>query len=202
MNQDLLTGARLAAWPFTGLAPGTFKCISADPPWDFKNFSEKGWKKGPHAQYHCMTLQDIQALPVNDLADPAGCVLTMWATAPLLPEAIATMTAWGFSYKTAGAWAKQSSTGRKWAFGPGYILRSAAEFYIVGTIGKPRRISRSVRNLIVASTREHSRKPDQMREDQEALWPGPRLELFAREQFPGWAAWGNEVDKFNERERA
>lgn len=95
-----------------------------------------------------------------------------------------------------GAWAKQSSTGQKWAFGPGYVYRSALEPYIVGTRGKPKVRSHSVRNLIVAPTREHSRKPDQMHADVEAIYDGPRAELFSRQRRPGWDAWGNDVERF------
>jgi N6-adenosine-specific RNA methylase IME4 len=125
----------------------------------------------------------------------------MWATAPMLDKAFETMACWGFKFKTAGAWAKQSSTGQKWAFGTGYCYRSAAEFWLLGSLGKPRARSRSVRNLIVAPVREHSRKPEQMRADIERLFPGPYIELFAREAAPGWASWGNEIAKFNEGSR-
>ncbi len=114
----------------------------------------------------------------------------------MLPEALDTLRAWGFAFKSAGAWAKQSSTGAAWHFGTGYRYRSAVEFWLLGTIGRPRQKSRSVRNLIVAPVREHSRKPERMRADIEAMFHGPYLELFAREAAPGWLNWGNEVDKF------
>lgn len=122
----------------------------------------------------------------------------LWATSPLLDVQIETLKAWGFAYKSAGAWAKQSKTGRSLAFGPGYIQRAAAEFWLIGTIGSPKRISRSVRNLILAPVREHSRKPDQMHRDCEALWPGPRCELFARETRENWHAWGDQTDRFSQ----
>lgn len=108
------------------------------------------------------------------------------------------LTAWGFTFKSAGAWAKQSSTGECWAFGTGYVFRSAAEFYLVGAIGKPRVGSRSIRNLIAAPVREPSRKPDQLHADVEALYAGPYAELFARQRRPGWDAWGNQVGKFDD----
>jgi N6-adenosine-specific RNA methylase IME4 len=114
----------------------------------------------------------------------------------MLDQQIDTLKAWGFRYVAAGAWGKQTSTGAPWAFGPGYWWRSAAEFYLLGTIGSPKRASASVRNFIAAPAREHSRKPDQMRRDAEALLPGPRLEMFAREPATGWDAWGNETGKF------
>jgi N6-adenosine-specific RNA methylase IME4 len=186
-----------AAWPFDGLPPQSYRVILSDPPWRFALYSTKGERKSPQAHYSCMDLRQIQGLPVGELAHPAGAVCIMWATAPMLPQAITTLGAWGFTYKSAGAWAKQSSTGRSLAFGPGYIYRSAAEFWLIGTIGKPVQLSRSIRNLILAPRREHSRKPDQMRSDLEIMFDGPRCELFARETAPGWSAWGNQTDKFS-----
>lgn len=114
----------------------------------------------------------------------------------MLPQAIDLMAAWGFRFCSAGAWAKQSSTGAKWAFGTGYAYRSAAEFWLLGTIGKPTYRSRSERNLIVAPVREHSRKPSAMHEQIERLFDGPYCELFGRQQRPGWSVWGNQTDTF------
>lgn len=141
--------------------------------------------------------QGLAALPVSQLAAP-DCALLMWATAPMLPDAINLMQAWDFTFKSAGCWAKQSKTGEKWAFGTGYCFRSAAEFFLLGTIGRPVICSRSVRNLIVAPVREHSRKPEGQYHMAEQLFAGPYLELFARQSRPGWDSWGNETDKFDE----
>jgi N6-adenosine-specific RNA methylase IME4 len=170
-------------WPFEGLRPLTYRTILADPAWLFKNFSPKGEVKNPIAYYDCMDLEAIKALPVNQLAAP-DCLLVMWATAPMLPQALDVMNAWG----------KQSKTGAKLAFGTGYWLRSAAEPYLLGTLGDPRILSRSIRNLILAPVREHSRKPDQMHADLEKLTDGPRCELFARRCRDGWDCWGNELE--------
>lgn len=186
-----------SAWPFGDLAPLRYGAIIADPPWAYQNYSVKGQGKGAAGQYACMSTADIAALPVSQLAAP-DCALFMWATFPMLPDALALMEAWGFTFKSGGPWAKQSSTGAKWAFGTGYIYRSAAELFIVGTIGRPKIKSRSVRNLIVAPTRGHSRKPDEQYAHVESLFDGPYAELFARQQRPGWDAWGNETAKFSE----
>lgn len=183
-------------WPFGSIRPLSIGCFVSDPPWRFKNYSAKGEAKNPSAHYGCMDLADIAKLPVNQLAAPDAAML-MWATAPMLPEAVALMKAWGFTFKSAGAWAKQSSTGKAWAFGTGYCFRSAAEFFLLGTIGNPKVQSRSVRNLIVAPVREHSRKPDDQYEMAEALFEGPYLELFSRASRPGWQHWGNESGKFD-----
>jgi N6-adenosine-specific RNA methylase IME4 len=179
------------------LPAGPFSVIMADPPWAFATRSDKGLKKSPQAHYDCMSLDAIKALPVADISAP-DCLLMMWATAPMLPHALEVMAAWGFTYKTMGAWAKRSKTGSKWAFGTGYILRSASEPFLIGTRGAPRVVSKSERNLIVAPVREHSRKPDEARAMLERMIPaGRRLEMFARETAPGWEAWGNQVGRFD-----
>lgn len=185
----------IATRDFNVLPRGRYSVILADPPWSFKTRSEKGLGKSPQSHYDCMSLHNIKALPVRSLAvADAACVL--WATAPMLDQAFDVLRSWGFTYKTCGAWAKRSKTGAKWAFGTGYIYRSASEFYLLGTVGNPKVRVRNVRNLIVAPAREHSRKPDQMHEDLERMYPGPYLELFARQARPGWDAWGDQVDRF------
>lgn len=183
---------------FNGLTQHGYRAILADPPWTFRTFSEAGQEKSPQAHYVCMEPEHIYRLPVQSLAHPEGCLLVLWGTAPMIEQAFTTVSRWGFTYKTMGAWAKQGRAGgEKWAFGTGFLLRSAAEFWLVATRGRVPLKSRSVRNLLVSPVREHSRKPDEMRQIVEALSDGPYLELFARERAPGWDAWGNEVGKFD-----
>lgn len=174
---------------------GGFRAIYADPAWRFDLWSDLGDEKSPQAHYDCMPLDAIAALPIERLA-ATNSALFMWATFPMLPEALALMKAWGFTYKTGGAWGKQSSTGRKLAFGTGYIFRSAAELLLVGTRGEPKWLSKSERNLWLSPVREHSRKPDEIIPMIERMTPGPRLELFARQRRLGWVGAGNELDKF------
>ena len=188
-------------WPFGNLKPLHYGALIADCPWRFSNFSAKGEAKNPVAHYDCMDLDALKAMPISQLA-ASDCALLMWATAPMLPQALAVMDAWGFTFKSAGAWAKQSSTGQKWAFGTGYCFRSAAEFFLLGTIGKPKVRSRSVRNLMVAPVREHSRKPDDQYAMVEELFAGPYAEVFSRTSRAGWDTFGNEVGKFDEVEVA
>jgi N6-adenosine-specific RNA methylase IME4 len=64
------------------------------------------------------------------------------------------------------------------------------------TRGKPKRQSASVRQLIEAPRREHSRKPDEIHDRIEALVPGPYCELFARAPREGWDVWGNQTERF------
>ncbi|MEF2553232.1 MT-A70 family methyltransferase [Aurantimonas sp. A2-1-M11] len=189
---------RLFDWPFGALEAQSFNLIMADPPWTFEIRSDKGDAKSAQAQYDCMDLASIRALPVLDLA-ASDCVLWLWATNPMLPQALEILAGWGFTFKTAGSWGKTTLSG-KLAFGTGYILRSANEPFLIGTRGAPK-TSRSVRSLIMAPRREHSRKPDEAFAAAEQLIPGARrLELFSRTDRPGWSTWGNEVGKLGTAE--
>jgi N6-adenosine-specific RNA methylase IME4 len=173
---------------------GGFQMIMADPPWSFGNWSAKGEAKNPVAHYDCAPLDWIKALPVAGLAAD-DCVLWLWATNPMLPQAIEVMAAWGFTFKTAGHWVKRTRHG-KLAFGTGYVLRCAGEPFLIGTRGKPK-TTRSVRSVIEGPIREHSRKPDEAFAAAEAMMPDARrIELFSRQPRAGWTTWGNETDKF------
>ena len=191
------------SWMFSPLAPLSYDLIMADPPWRYKNWSAKGEHKNASAHYACMDIEAIKALPVHQLAAP-HCLLWLWATNPMLDQAMDVLKAWGFTFVTAGTWVKQSSTGRKLAFGTGYVLRSANEPFLIGKIGKPR-TSRAVRSVVMAPVREHSRKPDSAFESARTLiepqcgdMPPRLLELFSRQPRPGWDVWGDEVHKFDE----
>ena len=180
---------------FDELAGQRFDLIMADPPWQFQTRSPKGiTAKGAGGQYRCRSLDWVKALPVSDLA-ANNCLLWLWATNPMLPQALEVMTAWGFAFKTAGHWAKRTRHG-KLAFGTGYIFRCAGEPYLIGTRGKVS-TTRSVRSVIEGPVREHSRKPDEAYSAAEALLPDARrLELFSRQVRAGWTVWGDEVDRF------
>jgi N6-adenosine-specific RNA methylase IME4 len=80
--------------------------------------------------------------------------------------------------------------------GGGYGTRHNIEVCWLGRSGHPQRKSKAVRELIVAPVREHSRKPDEVYRRIEMLCDGPYLELFARQQWPGWSCVGDEAKKF------
>ncbi|MBN2631571.1 MAG: DNA methyltransferase [Rhodobacteraceae bacterium] len=173
---------------------GGYDLIMADPPWTMEMRSEAGEAKSPQAHYETMSVAEIAAMPVEALAG-RNCLLWMWAVAPMLPQALDVMAAWGFEFKTQGEWAKMTKHGKQ-AFGTGYILRGAGEPFLIGTRGAPV-TTKAVRSVIIAKAREHSRKPDEAFAAAERLMPeAKRLELFSRQSRPGWDVWGNEVDKF------
>ena len=187
---------------------GPFACVLADPPWSFRSWSDKGKNRAPDAMvrqkglaerhYATMGLADIKALPVADVC-AKDAVLFLWAVDCMLPEALDLMKGWGFTFKTvAFTWVKQNRVSPTPAIGLGYWTRGNPEMCLLGTRGKPRRLSAAVRQLIEAPRREHSRKPDETHGRIEALVPGPRLELFARQKRPGWTVWGNQTERFGE----
>jgi N6-adenosine-specific RNA methylase IME4 len=187
------------------LPGGKFGAILADPPWHFEVWSLKntGSARHPSTHYPTMTLEDIEALPVGDLAAD-DCVLFLWVSWPMLLHALGVIDAWGFMFKTcAFAWIKADVSTLNLFPGPvdadmrlGYWTRANSEVCLLATRGNPKRLDAGVRQGIIEPGREHSRKPDCVHERIERLVAGPYLELFARQRKPGWISWGNEVDRF------
>ena len=170
-----------------------YKVIYADPPWHFKSYSSKGDGRNATQHYNCMSISDICNLPVSDLADD-NCTLLMWAVDPMLPEALEVIKAWGFKYKTVGfTWAKQNKNDLGMFTGLGYWTRANPEMCLLATKGKPKRISKSVKQLVIDKRQEHSRKPDVIYDRIEQLLDGPYVELFARRERTGWDSWGNQI---------
>ena len=189
-----------ANWP-----DGAFNVIYADPPWTFQTWSAEGKGRSPEKHYDCMSLADVRALPVQDIA-AEDCTLFLWVTDPLLPEAFKLIEAWGFTYKTvAFYWAKLNKSAPRLLFavpdfhtGMGYWTRANPELCLLATKGKPQRVSMSVRRLVIEPRREHSRKPDEVADRIVNLMGDvPRIELFGRQSRRGWTTWGDEADKFD-----
>jgi N6-adenosine-specific RNA methylase IME4 len=181
-------------WPFGDLQPHSFDLIMADPAWTYRMYSEAGEAKSPQAQYDTMSVAQIKAMPVLDLASE-NCLLWLWAVNPMLPQALDVLSGWGFEFKTAGTWLKTTKHG-KINFGTGYILRGSNEPFLIGTRGSPR-TAKNVRSGFTGLIREHSRKPEEAFTAAERLMPrARRLELFSRTDRPGWTVWGNETGKF------
>ncbi len=172
-----------------------YQIIYADPPWSFNFQKRKGLSSEAKGRlYPTMKAQDIVNLPVGGIADD-NCVLFLWVMNSEMPLALRCIEAWGFVYKTvAFNWTKTTSTGKHF-FGGGNWTRSNPELCLLATKGRPKRKSASVRELVVSPRREHSRKPDEIRDSiVELCGDVPRAELFCRYPTDGWDVWGNEVE--------
>ena len=174
-----------------GNAIGKYKIIYADPPWRYECRNVQGAAEN---HYPTMSIDALCALPVAELAD-RDCALFLWATFPMLPEALRLIGAWGFAFKTvAFVWLKRNRKSPTWFYGLGRWTRSNAEICLLATRGKPKRQSAKVHQFIISPVEQHSKKPDMTRDKiVELMGELPRVELFARQRAAGWAVWGNEV---------
>lgn len=149
-----------------------------------------------------MGIEELAKLQVEDIAE-RDCTLFLWATFPMLNEAMQLIRKWGFSYKTVGfVWLKQNRKSSTWFYGLGFWTRGNAEICLLATKAHPKRSSADIHQLIISPIEEHSKKPDEVREKIVALMGDlPRIELFARKKIKGWDVWGNEVESNVELDR-
>ena len=183
---ELELGARQRALP-----DKRYGVIYADPPWRFQPYSRvTGMDRAAENHYPTSPLADIKTLDVRSIV-AADCVLFLWATVPMLPQALEVMKAWGFEYKSHAIWAKDR-------VGTGYWFRNQHELLLVGTRGHVPAPAMGTQwpTLIHALVRRHSEKPEVFREMIESYFPTlPKIELHARGPIarPGWDAWGPEA---------
>ncbi|WP_315729772.1 MT-A70 family methyltransferase [Bradyrhizobium sp. SZCCHNRI2010] len=169
-----------------------------DPPWRYETYSDAGKGKSAEQHYECWDLERIFALPVADLADPAGMWVWLYATAPMLPQALECFARWGVTYVTMGVWVKMVKDGSRPTFGTGYALRNCHEPFLIGKVGKPRIHDKAIRSAILEPRREHSRKPELGYEYAARMaGPFPKADIFARQQRPDWDSFGDQLTKFN-----
>jgi N6-adenosine-specific RNA methylase IME4 len=198
-KRALLEGTESMVAPHSLLTAASgrrFGTILADPPWQFQN---KTGKVAPEhrrlSRYDTMTLDEIKALPVSQVAaDPAH--LYLWVPNALLPEGLAVLAAWGFQYKSNIVWHKIRKDGGSDARGVGFYFRNVTELVLFGIRGKNARTlapGRRQVNLMSTRKREHSRKPDEQYEIIEACSRAPYLELFARGSRKNWTLWGDQA---------
>ena len=173
-----------------------YATILADPPWQFQNRTGKVAPEHKRLnRYGTMTLDEICALPVEDVAaDPSH--LYLWVPNALLPDGLKVMDAWGFRYISNIVWHKVRKDGGSDGRGVGFYFRNVTELLMFGVKGRNARTlppGRSQVNMIQTRKREHSRKPDEQYDIIEACSWGPYLELFSRGKRAGWEVWGDQA---------
>lgn len=174
-----------------------YNIVYADPPWAYKNSpSKKGTSRGfAKNHYDLMSMKELQKLNIEKIADN-NSVLFMWATFPMIQEALEIIKSWGFTYRTcAFVWIKKNKKSNTNFWGCGYYTRSNAEICLLATKGKIlERKSHRVHQIVEEKVQQHSKKPEIIREKIIELFGDlPRIELFARQEVKGWDCWGNEV---------
>jgi N6-adenosine-specific RNA methylase IME4 len=171
----------------TRIGTSLYNVIYADPPWRFEPYSRTtGMDRAADNHYPTMDLEAICAMQIPAAED---CVLFLWATVPMLPEALAVVAAWGFVYRSHFVWLKDR-------IGTGYWNRNQHELLLVGTRGDipAPAPGEQYTSVLSAPAGEHSAKPPAFAEMIEELFPSlPALEMFARAPRLGWEVWGNEA---------
>lgn len=180
----------------------------------------------PERHYPTMNMEELKALPVADIAEKNCALFMwvidpMLPHALELGKAWGFKYATVGFY-----WAKLRKDGqapkkgrnehldqerRDFPMGTGYWTRANPEQCWLFTRGNPKRISAGVSKLIamedypgdrliVEPRREHSRKPDEQYRRIDALMGGratcSKIEMFARQPWKGWTAWGNQTGRF------
>ncbi len=167
--------------------------IYADPPWRYDNPKNNDPAMGG-ITYPTMSLEDICNMPIHNIASK-NCILFLWATMPKLREALEVIKAWGFNYKTcAFCWVKQNPSGNGIYSGLGHWTNGNAELCLLATKGAPKRVSKNVKQIVLAPRGRHSAKPPEVRNRiVQLIGDISRIELFAREEPEGWDCFGNEI---------
>ena len=169
-----------------------YSILYCDCPWGYYQKMGRGIAQD---HYQTMDIRDLYELPVGEIAEKDS-ILFLWATFPMLKEALALIEKWGFQYKTcAFNWVKRNKKADSYYFGLGFWTRANSEVCLLATKGHPKRASKKVPQICDARIMEHSRKPPEIRDRiVELCGDRPRIELFAREKADGWDALGNEID--------
>jgi N6-adenosine-specific RNA methylase IME4 len=176
-----------------GLPTKRYGVIVADPEWRFEPYSrETGMDRAADNHYPTSATEIIAQRDVASIA-AEDCVLFLWATVPMLREALQVMDAWGFTYKSHAIWNKVH-------IGTGYWFRNQHELLLVGTKGDipAPAMGEQFASVLTIARKEHSAKPEQFLELIEQYFPTlPKIELNRRgPPRPSWHAWGNETTKF------
>jgi N6-adenosine-specific RNA methylase IME4 len=172
--------------PEVPLPPGTYRAITIDPPWPIEKIERLERTNQEDLDYQTMSLAEIGALPVPDLADEAGCHVYLWVTHRFLPDGLDLLDRWGARYQCVMTWVKNVGiTPFSWMYSTEHVL--------FGRIGSLPLDQLGLRLDFAAPVQGHSRKPDVFYERVCQASPGPRLAMFERGQRDGFEVWGDEV---------
>lgn len=170
-----------------------YSIIYADPPWHHTNVIRNRAKAhyGAYQQYPVMKTPEICALPISEIAE-ANSLLFLWTTGALFEDGMQVGRAWGYKFATvAFVWNKPNKKL------PGFYTMSQCEFCLVlkrGKIPQPRG-KRNISQFLECKGGRHAEKPAEIRERITKMFPlQTKIELFARQRFEGWDAWGNEIE--------
>ena len=180
-----------------------YNIIYADPPWNYNDKRNKPGKNNPSGaggcakHYNTMTMDELKSLSVNKISAD-DCYLFMWVTSPFMKEGIELIEHWNFKYITIPfVWIKNKQDSDEIrGDGIGNYTPNNAEYVLLGRKGKYWRNSTKVKQVLVHPKLSHSEKPNEIRERiVELCGDVLRIELFSRQRYDGWDAWGDELSE-------
>lgn len=172
--------------PTPKLPEGKYNVIYTDPPWEYSN---SGFEMSAENKYPTMSIEEIKKIEVPNLSAD-NCIMFMWATNPLLKDAIELMNYWGFDYKTNFVWVKTRHTA-------GFYIFGQHELLLIGVRGSMLPQGDKPISVIRGENKIHSKKPLEVYETIELMFPNAKyLEMFARNEREKWTSWGNETQKY------
>ena len=173
-----------------------FQLFYVDCGWRYNDPADAG-KRGAGHKYTVTSTADLVRMPVERYAAD-NSVLLMWATRPMIIEALSVMSMWGFTYKTeAFTWIKHNLSNGVPSMGMGHYTRANSEAVLLGVKGRGlKRFDKGVPQVVNTLGRgAHSEKPDHIVIPRIMRLYGDvrRVELFARREVRGWYRWGDEA---------
>jgi len=165
---------------------GPFSCIVIDPPWPVRKIERatRPWQ-GAELDYPVMKLDEIEALPVDKLAD-TDAHLYLWVTHRYLPDGLRLLAAWGFNYQCVMTWNKNTGiVPYSWMYDTEHVL--------FGTRGKLKIAKRGQRLSFDEPVNGHSVKPSVFYDRVRSASPGRRLDMFPGVEHDGFEPWGLEA---------
>lgn len=165
-----------------------YKTVVLDPPW--KTTTGPRWASGDAGHnplpYPTMSMEEIEGLPVDRLADDAAH-LYLWLTNKLVPQGYSLVKHWGFKPGTLLTWCKTPM-----GVGLGDAFAITTEFVLFAHRGGLRPKTRIPSTWWNWKRGRHSQKPEAFIDIVEQVSTGPFLEVFARRNRLGWDTFGNQ----------
>ena len=167
----------------------SFRVIYADPAWSYNDKKRGHLTGGADDHYGTMNIKEIKNLPIEKISEK-NSVLFLWATSPLLPEALDVISSWGYKYKTSFVWDKVKHN-------MGHYNSVRHEFLLLATKGSCTPDNNILFDSVQTIERNynHSEKPIEFMNIIDELYTyGNKIELFSRKiKKDNWFGWGNEL---------
>lgn len=175
-----------------------YKVLVVDPPWNQGKTGKRKVRPNQNTRldYPTMKKEELVELPIGEWSEDQSFIW-LWATnskdksskEPILKMAFDLLDAWGYNYYTTITWNKRTGP---CPFGPYQIITEHVLFGYKGKAVFDRDVLGKMQTLFTESPTVHSAKPDSFYQQINELFPGEKLDVFARQVREGFDGWGNE----------